>query len=128
LGSVTANKKKEVSVMKSKKIQAIVIIVVFLSAMGITVLAGQDKYTLKAPNGVAFSEIRGYKTWPAVAVREVDDGIKVIPANTVMINAYREGIPGNGKAFPEGSIIVKIQWSKKKNPVPPYSVRVCRTP
>ncbi len=55
---------------------------------------------------------------------QTDDGIKVILANTVMINAYREGIPGNGKPFPEGSTIVKIEWSKKKNPVPPYSVEV----
>jgi hypothetical protein len=41
-----------------------------------------------------------------------------------MINAYKEGIPGNGKPFPEGSMIAKIEWSKKKNPVSPYSVTV----
>ncbi len=110
--------------MKNKNIQAIVIIVLALSIAVSMALAGQDKYTLKAPNGVAFSEIRGYETWPAVAVSEVDDGIKVILANTVMIKAYTEGIPGNGKPFPDGSIIVKIQWSKKKNPVSPYSVIV----
>ena len=41
-----------------------------------------------------------------------------------MISAYREGIPGNGKPFPEGSKIVKFEWSKKNNPVSPYSVMV----
>ena len=53
-----------------------------------------------------------------------EDGIKTILGNPVMINAYKEGIPGNGKPFPEGSMIVKIEWSKKKNPVSPYSVEV----
>ena len=33
--------------------------------------------------------------------------------------------PGqHGKPFPEGSVIVKIEWSKKKNPESPYSVVV----
>jgi Cytochrome P460 len=41
-----------------------------------------------------------------------------------MINAYKKGIPDNGKLFPEGSKIVKIEWIKKKNPVSPYFVEV----
>jgi hypothetical protein len=40
---------------------------------------------------------------------ESDGGIKAILGNPVMINAYKEGIPGNGKPFPEGSMIVKIE-------------------
>jgi hypothetical protein len=41
-----------------------------------------------------------------------------------MINAY-EGIPGNGKPFPEGFMMIEeIEWSKKKNPVSPYFVEV----
>ena len=87
-------------------------------------LAAQDKYTLKAPNGVAFSEFRGYETWQDVAVSQTVDGIKAILGNPVMIKAYREGIPGNGKPFPEGSMIVKIEWTKKANPASPYSVVV----
>jgi len=47
-------------------------------------------------------------------VRQTEVGIKAIPGNPVMINAYKEGIPGNGKPFPEGSMTVKIEWSKKK--------------
>ena len=45
-----------------------------------------------------------------------NDGIKAILGNSVKLNAYRKGLP-EGKPFPEGSMIVKIQWSKKKNPV-----------
>jgi hypothetical protein len=110
--------------MKSKNIPTIVIIVVLLTVLGSMVLAAQDKFTLKAPNGVAFSEFRGYETWQDVAVSQTDDGIKAILGNPAMINAYQEGIPGNGKPFPEGSIIVMIEWSKKKNLVSPYSVMV----
>ena len=62
----------------------------------------------------AFSEFRAYETWQDVAVRQTEVGIKAIPGNPVMINAYKEGIPGNGKPFPEGSMTAKIEWSKKK--------------
>jgi hypothetical protein len=48
----------------------------------------------------------------------------VIAANDVMINAYRDGIPGNGKLFPDGSKITKIEWSSKRNSVSPYFVNV----
>ena len=65
-----------------------------------------------------------YETWQDVAVSQTDNGIKAILANTVMINAYREGIPDNGKPFPEGSMVVKIEWAKKKNPVSSYFVIV----
>ena len=110
--------------MKSKSIPAIVIVVGLLAALGSMALAGQDRYALKAPNGVAFSEIRGYETWQNVAISHTDDVMKIILANSVMINAYRGGIPGSGKPFPEGSMIVKIIWSKKANPVSPFSVMV----
>jgi hypothetical protein len=122
--SAKADKKKKELEMKSKNIPVIVIMAVLLSVLGSMVLAAQDKYTLKSPNGVAFSEFRGYETWQDVAVSQTDNGIKAILGNPVMIKAYKEGIPGNGKPFPEGSVIVKIEWSKIKNPVSPYSVEV----
>jgi hypothetical protein len=87
-------------------------------------LAAQDRFTLKAPNGVAFSEFRGYETWQDVAVSQTEDGIRAILGNPVMINAYKDGIPSNGKPVPEGSMIVKIEWAKKKNPVSPYFLEV----
>ena len=110
--------------MMSKKVHMIVVVVALVAVLGGMTFAAQDRFTLTAPNGVAFSEFRGYETWQNVAVSETDNGIKVIPANPVMINAYREGIPGNGKPFPDGFITVKIEWSKIKNPVSPYSVMV----
>ena len=105
--------------MKSKNIPAIVIMVVVLAVSGSMPLAAQDKFTLKALNGVAFSEFRGYETWQDVAASQTDEGLKIILGNPVMIKAYKEGIPSNGKPFPEGSVVVKIEWSKKRTLSPP---------
>ena len=46
-----------------------------------------DRFALKAPNGVAFSEFGGSETWQDVALRETEDGIRAILGNPVMINA-----------------------------------------
>lgn len=39
----------------------------------------------------------------------------VILANSVMIDAYRAGIPGNGKPFPDGTKMARVHWAPKKN-------------
>lgn len=87
-------------------------------------LAAQDRYTVTVPNGLSFAEWRGYETWQDVAVSVTESSVKAILANPIMIKAFQEGIPGNGKPFPEGSRIVKIEWIKKKNPLSPYSVEI----
>jgi hypothetical protein len=106
------------------RIKMAVLILAPLSFIGIAVPAAQDRFTVKSPNGIAFAEFKGYETWQNVAVSETGDGIKAILANPVTINAYKEGIPGNGKPFPDGSVWVKIRWSKKSNPESPYAVMV----
>src|SRR5205807_2077387 len=78
-------------------------------AVGVAV-AAQDKYTVKVPDGLAFSEFRGYEDWQSVSVSKTDHAFAVILANPVMIEAYRSGIPGNGKPFPDGSKITKIHY------------------
>src|SRR5215472_388835 len=82
----------------------------------------QDKYTLQVPGGLAFSEIKGYEQWQVVSpsLTEAANVIRVILASPVMIKAYREGIPGNGKPFPDGSKIVKLEWRPKKITDPPF--------
>jgi hypothetical protein len=110
--------------MKRTPSPAILIVVVLLAVLGSIALAAQDRFTLKVPNGLAFSEFRGYETWQDVAVSQTENGLKAIAANNAMINAYRQGVAGNGKPFPEGSKIVKIEWSSKKNPESPYFVMV----
>jgi hypothetical protein len=95
-----------------------------LAVLGGAGFAAQDRYTLKVPDGLAFSDFKGYEDWKYVAVSQVKDGIKVIAANPVMMNAYRWGLPADGKTFPEGSKVVKIQWSQKQSTVSPYFVMV----
>src|SRR5262249_21331964 len=77
----------------------IVIIVVLLAVLGSIALAAQDKYTLQVPNGLAFSDFRGYENWENVAVSQTENGIKVIVANPTMMAAYRDGLPAEGKLF-----------------------------
>jgi Cytochrome P460 len=47
--------------------------------------------------------------------------MRLILANPTMIKAYREGVPGNGKPFPEGSKIAKIEWAPRKITSAPFS-------
>ena len=82
-------------------------------AAGVAISA-QDKYTLQVPNGLAFSEFRGYEDWPVIAISENGGKIAVIVGNSVMIDAYKEGVPGNGKPFPDGAKMAKIHWNPKK--------------
>jgi hypothetical protein len=74
----------------------------------------QDKYTLKVPNGLAFSEFRGYESWQAIAISHNGPMIALIVGNPAMIAAYKAGIPGNGKPFPDGAKMAKIHWTPKK--------------
>jgi hypothetical protein len=110
--------------MKRTPFPAIVIVSVLLAVLGRMALAQQDKYTVQTPNGLAFSEFRGYEDWQVIAVSHTEDPavIKVEVANPVMIAAYRAGIPGNGRPFPDGSMIAKIEWNAKKSTDAPFSV------
>jgi hypothetical protein len=107
--------------LKSKNILPIVIGTALPIVVGSLALAAQDRYTLKIPDGLAWSDFRGYETWQNVAVSQTETSLKVIAANDVMISAYRDGVPGDGKLFPDGSKVTKIEWSFKKNAASPIS-------
>ena len=49
--------------MKRKSMLTIAIITVVLAALGGAAISAQDKYTVKVPGGLAFSEFRGYEGW-----------------------------------------------------------------
>jgi mono/diheme cytochrome c family protein len=85
----------------------------------------KDKYTLQIPGGLALSEVRGYEGWQAVgpSLTEAAGVIRIIVANPVMIKAYQDGVPGNGKPFPEGSKIVKLEWKPKTITALPFSIK-----
>jgi hypothetical protein len=101
--------------MKRKSIGVIVFLGVFLSVLVALTMAAQDKYTLKVPNGLAFSEFRGYEAWQVISISQGGGGlIAAVLGNPVMINAYSAGVPGNGKPFPDGAKMAKIHWNPKK--------------
>jgi hypothetical protein len=87
---------------------------VVLAVSGGLAISAQDKYTLKVPGGLAFSEFRGYEAWQVVSVSEDAGLLAAIVANPVMIDAYRAGVPGNGKPFPDGARMAKIHYNPKK--------------
>ena len=84
----------------------------------------KDKYSLKSPSGIAFSDFRGYEDWAVVSSARTDQVLKVIVGNPTMITAFKAGVPGNGQPFPDGSMIVKLQWKPKKSTEAPFVVDV----
>jgi hypothetical protein len=117
----------------AKRIASVAIIataVAALAALGAVALFAQGyhkdnaKYSLKSPSGIAFSDFRGYEDWSTVSSAHTDERLKVIVGNPAMIKAYQSGIPGNGQPFPDGSMIVKLQWKPKKSTEAPFVVDV----
>jgi len=95
-----------------------------LAVLGGATAYGQDKYLLKSPGGIAFSEFKGYEDWAVVSSARTDEVLKVIVGNPIMVTAYKAGVPGNDRPFPEGSKIVKLQWKPKKSTEAPFAVDV----
>ena len=100
--------------MKRTAFPAIVIVAVLLAVLGSLALAQQDKYTVRVPGGLAFSEFRGYEAWQVVSISQDGPLMAAILANPVMIDAYAAGIPRNGRPFPDGSKMAKIHYNPKK--------------
>jgi len=98
-----------------------------VAALAVLVAAAvyaQDKYSLKSPSGISFSDFRGYEDWSVVSSARQDEILKVIVGNPTMITAFKAGVPGNGQPFPEGSMIVKLQWKQKKSTEAQFAVDV----
>jgi hypothetical protein len=112
--------------MKHRNIFFVAMIVgmVLCGPVGVGLSAQQEKYTLQVPNGLKFSDFRGFENWRVVAVSQTDALLKVMVANPTMIDAYRAGIPGNGKPFPDGSKIAKIEWKPKESTESAFAVRI----
>ena len=115
--------------MKRKKMLTIPILTAVLALLGSLAISAQDnhtqdnhtqdnhtldKYTLKVPNGLSFSEFRGYEAWQLVSISQDGALVAAILANPVMIQAYQAGVPGNGRPFPDGAKMAKIHWTPKK--------------
>lgn len=82
-------------------------------------LAAQDRYSLKVPGGLAFSEFRGFESWQVVSISQDGPLVAAILGNPVMIRAFQAGAPGNGKPFPDDARMAKVHWNPKKMEVFP---------
>jgi Cytochrome P460 len=110
--------------MRGNRGRLVVMIVVALAVSGLAALggravfaqdAGQAKYSVRVPNGLAFSEFKGYESWQTIAISDSGKLLAVTLGNPEMIKAFQAGIPGNGKPFPDGAKMAKIHWNPKKH-------------
>jgi hypothetical protein len=106
--------------MKRKTMLRLAVVTVPLAFLGVgAILAdSNDKYALKVPGGLAFSEFKGYEGWQTISLSQNDHMMAVIVGNPAMIKAYQAGSPGNGKPFPDGARMAKIHWTPKKSDNP----------
>jgi hypothetical protein len=119
--------------MTRAHITAMVTAVPYLFVLG-AVLGAQDRFALKAANGIAFAEFKNYQGWQMIATSSPDDAsgcgsskvgcTKAILGNPVMIKAYNDGFPASGKPVPDGAAMAKVEWLKDRNEASPYGVGV----
>jgi hypothetical protein len=125
--SPAPQEQKKVTRSFVERIAALTIVAIAAAVLAVPLAKAvdmQEKYSLKSPSGIAFSDFRGYEDWAVVGPARTTEVLKIIVANPAMIKAYKAGTPGNGQPFPEGSKIVKIQWKPKKDTEAPFDVDV----
>ena len=88
-------------------------VILGILATGVAISA-QDRYSLKVPGGLTFSEFKGYETWQTISISHNGEMLAAILGNPAMIDAFKSGIPENGKPFPDGAKMAKIHWVAKK--------------
>jgi hypothetical protein len=126
LGTKSQKRETRSAVKHIEGFTVVVIAAAVLAVLGAAApfAQGQDKYSLKSPGGIAFSDFRGYEDWADVSSARTDEILKVIVANPTMIKAFKAGVAANGQPFPDGSMIVKLQWKHKKSTEAPFVVEV----
>ena len=102
------------AVVTSSATAGVAVAIMFVASDG-GAISAQDKYTLQVPNGLAFSEFRGFEDWATISVSHAGDIFAVTVGNPTIMEAFRSGIPENGKPFPDGSKMAKIHWKVKQS-------------
>ena len=89
------------NVLRCFQIVSAAVLCIGLVVLGGSIFAAQNKnYTLRVPNGLTtLPTSRVTKTGRSRAVSQTEALLKVMVANPTMIDAYRAGVPGNGKPF-----------------------------
>jgi Cytochrome P460 len=110
--------------MKAERMRTIAILTALVTALGGSAMSAQDKYTVKVPGGLAFSEFKGYEGWHFISLSQSGKIVAAILGNPTMIEAYQKGIPGNGKPVPDGAKMAKIHWTAKPSEKAPSPTTV----
>jgi cytochrome P460 len=103
----------KVAQQMSKSIPAFVISAFAIAIIGNMAIAAQDKYTVSVPGGLSFSEFKGYEGWQVINLSHSEKLLAVTLGNPAMVDAYKAGIPANGKPVPDGAKMAKIHWLPK---------------
>ena len=101
--------------MRHEGIRVTVFVALLVSVVAALALASQDKFSVKVPGGLAYSEYKGYESWQAISISRNERVMAMTLGNQAMIDAYRAGFPGNGKPVPDGAKMAKIHWAPKPN-------------
>jgi Cytochrome P460 len=101
--------------MNRKSMLRIGITTVWFALIGGLAISAHDKYNVRVPGELAFSEFRGYESWQVISISRNARVVAVILGNPAMIEAYQAGIPGNGKPVPDGAKMAKVHWTPKPN-------------
>ena len=70
--------------MKRKSKLTIATAAAVLASLVGTAVYAQDKYSLKSPSGIAFSDFKGYEDWAVISSARTDEVLKVIVGNPTM--------------------------------------------
>ena len=101
--------------MNPKDLLMVGMVTLWLAVLGGLAVSAEDKYAVRVPGGLAFSEFRGYESWEVIAMSANAKVVAVTVGNPAMIEAYRAGIPANGKPVPDGAKMANIDWLPKPN-------------
>ena len=101
--------------MHRTRVLVIGIVTICLAIVAGVAKSAEDKYAVKVPGGLAFSEFRGYEGWQTISISRNEKVMAVILGNPAMIQAYQAGIPANGQPVPDGAKMAKIHWVPKPN-------------
>ena len=107
--------------MNRRSMWTIAIAVLWCGVLGGYAIYAQDRSDAKVPGGLAMSEFKGYEGWQAISVSHDDRVVAMIVGNSIMIDAYRAGIPANGQPVPDGAKMAKMHWTQKPSELFPHA-------
>jgi hypothetical protein len=113
-------------VRTSTRIWTLAAVTALVGAPGSSPLTAQDKYAVGVPGGLGFAEFRGSESWQLISLSEGNNLVAVILGNSVAVEAYAKGIPGNGQPFPDGARLAKIHWTPEQSAPAPGQRRHLR--